>query len=61
VIGEPPSEAGGLHAIVIWSDDAELETRSLGSEGAVAGGGLVVAAASFEGSLVPISLMAETL
>jgi len=58
VIAEPPLSAGVVHVRPICEEDDAVAVTTFGGDGVAIG---VVADAVFEGGLVPIELMAETL
>ena len=59
VIGEPPLFEGAFHIRLICDDDAAAAARFSGWDGAVTD--VVVADAAFDGELVPMAFMADTL
>ncbi len=61
VMTEPPLFEGAVHDRLTCDDNTAVAASPVGAPGAVAGGGLVVADAVFEGLLVPTEFIADTL
>ena len=65
VTGGPPLPAGGFHARFIWVPEDVVAVRPVGGLGGIFFGGtdvfFGVATASYDGLLVPIEFIAETL